>query len=340
MTWLRTAVLIAAVSFTACVSTTSSPGSAPVIPMEMSGLASWYGQEFAGRTTANGEIFDPLTLTAAHRTLPFGTIIDVRNRSNGRAVQVRINDRGPFIGGRVIDLSFAAAEQIGLIEPGVGEVDIIVRKVGAGDREPPVPYNVQITPRPVPIPPAAPGETAPPPVAVIAETAPAEAAPAQRGPAIEAVPVVAGTDIVIDGTDIAIVEERQGTVVRREVGADGKTIVLRPVAGEGSVPATPEAEPPAATSTIPQTPAREVQTIPAPRVTAGTAWVVQVGAFSREQNARDLAGRVQAVIQPVFVERHGDLFRLRVGPFPSRERATEARVKLEDAGFTGIVMPK
>ena len=86
-------------------------------------VASWYGEEFAGRTTANGEIFDPLLLTAAHRTLPFGTVLDVTNPKTADR-RVRINDRGPFIGGRVIDLSYAAAQQIGLIEPGIGEVDM------------------------------------------------------------------------------------------------------------------------------------------------------------------------------------------------------------------------
>src|SRR4029077_7238634 len=93
------------------------------------GVASWYGQEFAGRTTANGEIFDPLLLTAAHRTLPFGTVVDVKNSKTGQTVRVRINDRGPFVGNRMIDLSYAAAQQIGLIDPGSGEVDVAVVSV-------------------------------------------------------------------------------------------------------------------------------------------------------------------------------------------------------------------
>jgi rare lipoprotein A len=69
------------------------------------GVAGWYGQEFAGRTTANGEIFDPLLMTAAHRTLPFGTLVDVKNPKTGQTVRVRVNDRGPYIGNRLIDLS-------------------------------------------------------------------------------------------------------------------------------------------------------------------------------------------------------------------------------------------
>jgi len=90
------------------------------------GVASWYGPGFEGKNTASGEPFNPNHLTAAHRTLPFGTIVRVRNLQNGRAVEVRINDRGPFVKSRVIDLSKAAARDIGLIERGTGTVEVHV----------------------------------------------------------------------------------------------------------------------------------------------------------------------------------------------------------------------
>jgi rare lipoprotein A len=86
------------------------------------GVASWYGPGFAGRRTASGERFNPAEYTAAHRTLPFGS--KVRVTHNGRSVVVRINDRGPFHGGRVIDLSQAAAEEIGLRRAGSGRVEL------------------------------------------------------------------------------------------------------------------------------------------------------------------------------------------------------------------------
>jgi rare lipoprotein A len=86
--------------------------------LESEGRASWYGAEFAGKRTANGEIYDPSQLTAAHKTLPFGTFVRVTNPSSGASVVVRINDRGPFKPGRVIDLSRAGAEQIGMIRSG------------------------------------------------------------------------------------------------------------------------------------------------------------------------------------------------------------------------------
>ena len=89
---------------------------------ETEGLASWYGGKFQGRKTANGEIFDTNKLTAAHKTLPFGTKVKVTNMENGTEVIVRINDRGPFVEERVIDLSRAAADIIGLTSRGIMRV--------------------------------------------------------------------------------------------------------------------------------------------------------------------------------------------------------------------------
>lgn len=88
------------------------------------GLASWYGPGFAGRLTANGEVFNPNELTAAHKTLPFGTRVRVTSVRNGRSVVVRINDRGPFKPGRIIDLSRAAAEAIGMVGSGIARVTV------------------------------------------------------------------------------------------------------------------------------------------------------------------------------------------------------------------------
>jgi rare lipoprotein A len=88
------------------------------------GQASWYGAQFAGRPTASGERFNPSEMTAAHRTLPFGSKVRVTHASSGRSVVVRINDRGPFHGNRVIDLSRAAAEEIGIRSAGSGRVQL------------------------------------------------------------------------------------------------------------------------------------------------------------------------------------------------------------------------
>lgn len=103
----------------------ATPASAPI-----SGLsgrivtASWYGSELSGHRTTSGEVFNPNELTAASRSLPIGSRVQVTNVSNGRTVVVRINDRGPYIRGRGIDLSHAAAQRIGLVHNGVGHVQI------------------------------------------------------------------------------------------------------------------------------------------------------------------------------------------------------------------------
>ena len=105
------------------------PAPAPIdadAAMELlgTGTASWYGSDFAGRRTASGERFDPRELTAAHRSLPFGSRVLVTHLASGRSVVVRINDRGPFSRNRVIDVSEAAARRIGLIGAGHGEVSL------------------------------------------------------------------------------------------------------------------------------------------------------------------------------------------------------------------------
>ena len=94
------------------------------------GEASYYAEKFHGRKTANGEIFDMYKKSAAHKTLPFNTIIEVTNLDNQQRVIVRVNDRGPFMKGRILDLSYAAALEIDMISSGVARVSIKVIKTG------------------------------------------------------------------------------------------------------------------------------------------------------------------------------------------------------------------
>ena len=105
------------------------------------GIASWYGPGFHGRYTASGERYDMKSLTAAHPTLPFGTLVEVRNLENGLSVRVRINDRGPFKKNRIIDLSQGAARAIGMLGPGTAAVELVA--VGRVPVEPRA-YAVQV----------------------------------------------------------------------------------------------------------------------------------------------------------------------------------------------------
>ncbi len=106
------------------------------------GVASWYGKEFHGKQAANGEIFNMMAFTAAHRKLPLGTVVRVLNLSNGKSVKVRINDRGPYIEGRMLDLSYAAARELGMVEVGTSPVQIEV----VGDHGPVMQFPASLIP--------------------------------------------------------------------------------------------------------------------------------------------------------------------------------------------------
>lgn len=296
----RVAALALIVFVAACVTTAPPPPKAAEV---LQGVASWYGEEFAGRTTANGEIFDPLQFTAAHRTLPFGTVVDVVNPKTQQSVRVRVNDRGPYIGGRVIDLSYAAAQKIGLIEPGIGDVRITIVKVGSGEREPPAPLEVTIAEAPnvvVPVPPAA------------------KDAPAPEVP------------VVVDRVEV--VESRGGIDTRRQVSADGRTIENVPVEGGDPVPASP------GHSTAEALDRAALRSTPAPApVRRAGRFVVQVGAFAVEENAKLLQDRLTKIGQSAWIDRN-DLFRVRIGPFATRDQAVAARSSLEANGISAIVM--
>ena len=107
---------------------------------EQIGVASWYGGKFHGRQTANGEIFDTNELTAAHKELPFNTIVNITNMANGKTVTVRINDRGPYVGDRVIDLSYAAAKTLGMVREGTANVLIETNEF----EELKITFNIQV----------------------------------------------------------------------------------------------------------------------------------------------------------------------------------------------------
>lgn len=125
------ALLVLAVA--ACLTGCAGTGGGVEVGETEHGYASWYGSE-NGSHTASGEHFNPQALTAAHRRLPFGSIVRVTNEENGKSVDVRINDRGPFAGGRIIDVSSAAAEELGMKTAGVVRVELDVLSVGDGRR--------------------------------------------------------------------------------------------------------------------------------------------------------------------------------------------------------------
>jgi rare lipoprotein A len=174
--------------------TKAQNGEAEIFRQE--GIASWYGPEFDGRPTASGEIFNSSFLTAAHPTLPYGTMLRVTNRHNNKQVMVRVNDRGPFVSARIIDVSRAAAEQLDMISTGtapvlVESVERIVVPSPANRPETPDPYwtvppsQPAVTQQPAPAPvyvPPSPVTEAPPPASQVPPPVYTPPAPAYTPP--------------------------------------------------------------------------------------------------------------------------------------------------------------
>lgn len=137
--------VLAILLFSACASTTQSGTRAAALAepdrgTTQQGLASWYGAKFNGRPTASGEIYDMNRISAAHKQLPFGTVVEVENQDNGRKLRVPINDRGPFVEGRIIDLSLGAARKLDMFGAGLARVRIRVVKTAPDERRLPISY--------------------------------------------------------------------------------------------------------------------------------------------------------------------------------------------------------
>ena len=185
----RLAVLLAAFVFLAAChhgkARAGIPNSKPpdIKDSDLEGIASYYAEPYHGRRTASGEVFDTYNdMTAAHKTLPFNTVVRVKNLNNGQEVDVRINDRGPFIKGRVIDLSLVAAKQIDLVRPGVAPVKLKILKEGSPTTRPAAPVAAPATSAP-PLP-----STTPAPTPVTPIPAPVTTPPAVPLPVPDTVP--------------------------------------------------------------------------------------------------------------------------------------------------------
>jgi rare lipoprotein A len=197
------------------------------------GIASWYGPDFNGRPTASGEIFDMSQYTAAHPTLPFGTMLTVTNKQNNRRVTVRVNDRGPFVAARIIDLSRAAAEALDMI--GTGTAPVIVVNAVSASLGPVLPASPAASAPPAETPPAivqAPSVTSAPPVVV--QAPPAETPP----PAVVQAPPVQPVPPAIAAAPVpsAVSYTAPPAVIKGAIPPAGSTKLYRIQVGAFSVP--------------------------------------------------------------------------------------------------------
>jgi len=276
-------------------------GDAPLVER---GLASWYGKKFHGHPTSSGEIYDMYAMTAAHATMPIPSYARVRNPANGHEVIVRINDRGPFHKGRIIDLSYTAALKLGILN-GVTLVEVerityvdIAR--GTWQRNKP------------------PGEGLPE-APVYAAATPVGAPPRETTGQIAAAQLL-GLDRAAD---------------RPALPANTSTVTTNASATRDATDsATPPATTSQATTSLPAA-ALPTESLPAaPRAAAPGYWV-QLGAFSRLDGAEQLRRRVVAsldAIAPLLaVIRDGGLNRLQAGPYATRDDAISAQRQLRDA---------
>lgn len=264
------------------------------------GNASWYGEEFNGRPTASGEIFDSTRLTAAHRTLPFGTFLIITNKNNNRQVTVKVNDRGPFIEGRVIDISKAAAEHIDMVN--AGTVPVVIETMPTTYLPPPValaPPDPEPQPEPV-------VEEAPLPVAA-AHPEPPEAAPAMPYPPIT---------INVYSTQT---QEKPQTQPHPS----------RPM----KLPPEPAPPPPMLYPVEPPPlPGPAIKLIPDIKPLPGSTYRIQVGSYKVPRYAVEAFDKLKGIGLNPSYEPYGEMYRVVLAKIPGTEvfAVTE---KLAKAGF-------
>ena len=285
-------------------------------PLRQEGMASWYGKEFAGRPTASGEIFNPDMYTAAHPNLPFGTVLTITNRQNMRQVTVRINDRGPFVAARIIDLSQAAAEALDMVHSGV--VPVLVERA------------VNTALGPVGVPTVTISPVVPPPVITTPAVVPV-APPALSPPVVSQVPPAAPPPVVSPPPVAAV--PPQVAPPAAELPSAVSFVPAEPYVP----PAPPSPSSPPPPPVVAQQPV--MFSVPAANILGGIpsaasnkSYRLQVGAYSNPRNALDAHAKLKnAGLNPEY-ERHGDLYRVVL----NRLKASEIQSIAQTLGNNGF----
>lgn len=302
-------------------------------PFEQQGIASWYGRQYHGKRTTSGEPYDMFAMTAAHPTLPIPSYAQVTNLRDGRSAIVRINDRGPFLQGRVIDLSYAAATRLGIAAPGSGLVHvhkITARDIAAGFPQPAVVAATPVAPVVSTPPAAAPAakpvaEPVTEPVARAMPVSPpapttVSALPAMTAPAASAAPAAGAAPMALAPAPVA---------------TTAPTAVAAP---ETAAAATAMASGPATSGT--ETASRGECT--SADATRGPGWAIQLGVFAQVDHAsafcQHLAARLATTQttgrapqeQHPRVEFDGRLYRILLGRYTQRDLARDRSRELRE----------
>jgi rare lipoprotein A len=291
------------------------------------GIASWYGGKFHGRLTANGEIFDTNKLTAAHRTLPFGTIVKVTNLNTGKSVVVRINDRGPFLHGRIIDLSQAAAMKIGMLESGTAPVTVEVVNGTTETAAEPSPSNTP--PETLSSPPSDTGTPSADTATASDHTAAVSADPRWDSRVDLPVPALPGADSTSDPTAPSSGKPAEPEPPRNDPALDPAKLP-RPDFPFGPRQNTPPTRT-AATTEGPVSPE------PSASPSAAERFRIQLGSFSVHTNALGLKTRLERAGFLPRLESAGDYTRVVLTGLTESE-VSRTLTSLERAGFSDYLV--
>jgi len=284
------------------------------------GIASWYGREFEGRPTASGEIFDSSKLTAAHPNLPFGTMLVVTNQHNNKKVTVRVNDRGPFVAARIIDVSRAAAQQLDMIVTGTAPV--LVESV----------EKIAISAPPEPVKPAAPVALSPPvkevPLVVVAAPPVVPPVVAATPPVVAATPPVTAPPVVAATPPVYTPAASQQPVTP----APPVVVDAHTSASVHTRPADVYVPPPVAVQA-----SHQIRLTPEINIVQNKSYRLQIGSFKVARNAVDVFERLKnAGLSPAY-ERHtdgagGEYFRVVLAGVRGNDVQSTAE-KLRASGF-------
>ena len=278
-------------------------------PYQERGMATWYGRRYHGQRTASGEIYDMYAMTAAHPVLPIPSYARVTHLGNGRSVIVRINDRGPFLGDRVIDLSYAAAYKLDLLRNGSALVEVEAIMPGAA---PAAPATLEAEARPQS------------PDAPAADVQAQEASAAKA----DALPATASASPPSSA--------RSSSAAPAAVSTSGAVASAAPAPAPAPAPASPVAASSAA---------QEVATLPAsaPSDEAG-GFYVQLAAFSVADNAQRFLERMRAALAAIAptlsIVSSGSLHRVHAGPYDNRDEALQAAARIgQSLGSEPVLVP-
>jgi rare lipoprotein A len=292
---------------------------------DRTGIASWYGEEFDGRSTANGEIFDLNQLTAAHTTLPMPSIVEVTNLENGRLLQLRVNDRGPFVDGRLIDVSRRAAQLLGFETRGTTPVRVRIVKDASIQVAEEAMRNSGGAVLVAQAPSAAPLVTA-----ANEQPSASPPAPPSSPPSVLTANVVAGP--IVD-TQMPVLPP----------SALASSVVAGPIVDTQTPPSRRPARPPSVAAgpivdtQIPPLPERMAASrVAAVPVEPSGRIFVQAGAFSVRDNARRVQSRIAPLgsVQVMTASVNGiEVYRVRLGPLESVEQAGRLLSRVVDSGY-------